>query len=807
MTLFRPIFWVACSLAGGIILGHFFDSQIYSSLPIFLLSFFFISVSLALTKTKIIFWIFFSLGILFLGQSLHWQKINALDKNFPKGSLTLIGTIESFPIQLRSSSGAVRVRFSLRCAQLLQPSGKWIATNQKIMVSIPESAPFLRYGDQLLLKGEVLKTTSATNPGSFDPESYLEREGFSNRFFVKAGDDFMLMARGKGNSFIARVGRLKDFLIRMVETHIPSPEGGVVKAMLLGNREEISFEVRDYFSKSGTAHLLAISGLHVGLVASIFINFLQFLRFSRRLSYVSTIFLLMGYSVLTGAHASVLRATLMIILFLSGFIFKRESELVTSLSWAAILILVFEPLQLFDAGFQLSFLTVLCLGVLAPQWQTLEVGFLVALQKTGASISADKAKWIRLEKILFYFQNYLGVSLAAWIGILPLIAHYFFLFSPVTIFANIFVVPYLWVVIASGFAFLLLGSFSEFFQEALGSALWLFTKILIVICRWFSAIPWGHFRVPPPTVFDFLGFYALMLLWLFREKLGISKNKFLIILFIFLNLFVWKDFFHSPSKDLKITFLDVGHGDSALIEFPEKGKLLVDAGMGGDWDQGRMSVAPFLWTKGITRLDGILITHPHFDHYGGLKYLLNEFSVGTVFDNGDRSSALYEESFKGVKVDRRVLKEGDEIVSTKKVETVVLHPPKNLVSDSKLGPNNQSLIIQLRYRKFKILMSGDAESLALEEINRYGEKLESQLLKVPHHGGDGKIAEEEFLSYVKPQIAVISEAEKNRFNLPSKKTVELLHQLGIKIYQTGLTGAVEYITDGTTCSVKTMLKM
>lgn len=803
--IIRPIFWVALFLSLGILSSPSFLPSPFPLFPFFLIFIFSLFLlSFLLRKNTKLFWSALLSSVFFSGMALHYLRTEKIQK-LPEGNMLLIGRVDSFPIALKSATGENRVRLRMQ-GKFAKKEEAWHAFDFKLLVSLPQTPVRIKVGDELIARGEILKTGGLRNPGAFDPENYLMREQISARFLVRDPEDFKILSERKGNSFLFYLGEIKAFLKQKITEQIPLPERGVINAMLLGDREEIPWELRDSFSKSGTAHLLAISGLHVGLIAMLFLALGKIFRLPRRGNYLLTILLLISYCLLTGSRASVLRATFMIVFYLFGFIIKRDAELVTSLSWSAIIILILEPLQVLDPGFQLSYLTVFSLGTLGAQWQTLEMGFLVARQKQQPLLSAPKWYSLWIEKIKFYLRNYLGVSFAAWFGILPLIAFYFYLFSPVTILANLVVVPYLWVIMASGFAFLFLSGVHEILSQTLGTALWFFTKILIGISDFFASIPYLHFRVPPPSFFLIAIFYLLLLLYLYKDFFKLSRVRFALVLLFLLNLFLWKKILTPASENLKITFLDVGHGDAALIEFPQRGVLLVDTGGSSAWDTGRLALAPFLWSKGIFHLDSILITHPHYDHFGGLATILKEFSVGTVLDNGDRSVLLYEENFKERNVKRIPLRRGDRIAGAKDTELLILHPSESFFHHPAIKTNDQSVVFQIRYRNIRILMAGDAEQFALDKLAAYGAELKSQFLKVPHHGSDEKEEGENFFLWVSPETAIISTAEKNPYNLPSPATAGFLKALGTKIYQTGITGAVFFETDGSTTTLRTMLE-
>ena len=787
--MFHPLFWVSVALGFGISAAQFLTPLFSSFLTLLFFTLLFSFLALFLTKWERAFWIFFSLSVFFFGAGLYWEKVRSIEKNFSARALLAVGVVDSFPVKRDSSSGT-RVRFNFKISDRIVEE-KWERANQRVVVSAPNLSP-IQYGDQLILRGTIIRGSAPPNPGGFDDDSYLERENLSARVIVKEKMDGMILSRGHGNKLLYKISSLKDFLIKEIDEKIPFSQRGIVKAILLGDQGEIPLEVKDDFVKSGTAHLLAISGGNVALLAFLLISLFQFFSVSKRPSYLATMALLAGYSILTGNSASILRATLMTDLFLLGLILKRDSSLVLSLAWSAIFILVCQPLQLFDPGFQLSYLSVFALGTLTEK-------------KNIQNEEIEKRRWFT--PFLSYFRNAFNVSLAAWLAVIPLVACYFFLFSPVTLLANCVIVPYFSIVLGNGFAFLLLGSIHPYLSELLGASLSFFTQILVYICKAFASIPFAYLRVRPPTIFELLIFYSLFFLYLFRKQLNLSAVKFSTISLIFINWFVWKGIFVRPSANLKITFLDVGHGDSALIEFPERGTLLVDAGPGGAWDEGRLSVAPFLWSKGITMLDGILITHPHFDHYGGLRFLLQEFSVGKIFDNGDLRSSDYEEIFKPPAIPRVRLERGEEITVSNKILIKILSPPKSFAADRSIGFNDRSLAFQLFYGSFTLLMAGDAEQKALRQINFYGAGLKSQVLKVSHHGSDEKNEQKEFFDYVHPETAVISESERNHFHLPSQETVRRLEQLGTRVFQTGFTGAVECATDGRSYMLHTALSM
>jgi competence protein ComEC len=261
--------------------------------------------------------------------------------------------------------------------------------------------------------------------------------------------------------------------------------------------------VRQSFSKSGTAHLLAISGGNIALLALILVILFRLLSLPRRWTYGLAILGLAFYCALTGAANSILRATLMISLYLAGFILKRESEILTSLAWAAIFILLYDPLQLFDLGFRLSFISVFMIAASVEKLEELDpegkVGF-----------------W---KKIRIYLEDSTLVSLAAWVGVTPLLARALGMITPVAIFANLALVPYFGILQIGGFMYLAFGSLGMEFEQVLGYSLYLLCRGALILSDWFVTWPWSHFYVRPPGAMEMAIFYVLVLLWAFGTQI------------------------------------------------------------------------------------------------------------------------------------------------------------------------------------------------------------------------------------------------------------------------------------------------
>jgi competence protein ComEC len=535
----------------------------------------------------------------------------------------------------------------------------------------------------------------------------------------------------------------------------------------------------DDFIKTGTVHVIAISGLNIVLIAGIFMFIFKMAGIKRKYSLLLASFFLVFYCFLAGAAAPVVRATIMFVIASLGYVINRESDILNSLAIAAFLILLNSPNELFDPGFQLSFASIFGIVLFSPR-----IEFLFGPRKN-------------------YFTQGMAVSIAAIIAVSPIVARYFNVISPISIIANLVIVPALFVITVVSFLFIFLSLPGiGFILAPVACAMSLLSQATFYINHLFAQVPFAYFRVPVPSISFLLLYYAFVICFFFLKQ----KKILFVLLLIFFNFVVWSDLFASQNRELKITFLDVGKGDAMLIEFPGRRTMLIDAGPGGMedfFDTGRSIVAPYLWNKGITRLDAILVTHFHSDHIGGMIYVLKNFGIGCVMDGGMAagSSGFLYDSYRKIilKKNLRRLKiaAGDEITGFNDTRLFVVNPREGLEG---LDANNSSVVLKLQYRDFSVLFCGDIADKAMEAILGYGGLLKSDVIKVPHHGGStGKEGTSRlFFQEVAPKVLIISsgtKTNKKRFygdGMPSLPVT----------YNTKENGAIELTSDGSTFKIK-----
>ncbi|MDD5496158.1 MAG: ComEC/Rec2 family competence protein, partial [Candidatus Omnitrophica bacterium] len=567
-------------------------------------------------------------------------------------------------------------------------------------------------------------------------------------------------------------------------------------AVLIGDRSSLSKALREDFSYTGTVHVLAISGLHVGLIAALFLGFFTFLRIPKRPRLILAAVFLIFYSFVAGNNPPIVRAVIMFWILILGYLMNREPDMLNSLSFAAILILAWNPKQLFSVSFQLSFVAILSIIVLTPRID----GILRIGTKRGRSF---------YDRLRLYILKGLSVSAAATIGTAPFIAHYFNIISPVALFANLFIIPLLFLSIMISALFLIVNACSSFLAAPVSMILDAVNNAIFSLNHLLSRLPFSHFRIGAPS-FWFIVLYYLFLSSLFimpREVLigrfRIPKKRVYILLLFFFAVLLWSENLNPDKKLLKITFFDVGKADAIFIEFPGSSNLLVDAGTGQDegMDIGRSVIAPYLWNNGIERIGALVVTHFHKDHVGGAVFVLENFHVSYAIDSGARPDAhnrLYDRYLEAVKrrgVRHLTVREGDELSGFGEAKIFILNPEREKdIIDS----NTNSIAMKIVYKDVSILLCADITASAMERLFPYGDFLKSSVMKVPHHGGslgDENIAEKFFLE-VSPDICVTSSGGIDRVGSKPSSTMNIITHLNSNSYNTKNSGAVILTTDG-----------
>lgn len=768
----RPIVLVSALFILGILFEHFISLS-FSLLWIsacFLLFFSILNYKKEFISTSFLFLSFIFLGGLIYENARTYTHSHI--KNFisiKKENAILRGVIISDIGYEQTEYGKVKTSFLLSASRLKKE--EWDGVTGLVSVAIYDGNTQYRYGDEVVLEGILSPLNPPTNPGQFDYRKYLHNQGIYATFKSKYTDAHILV----GNSarpFLKFCYSIRNRLKDVIEDNLPPQYASLLSAILLGDRSGLGEDLKEEFIKTGTVHILAISGLHIGLVGFCLFTLFLALRIPRRAVYSLVIIALIFYTFISGARSSIIRATVMASVFLSGMIIRRESDILTSLGLSALLVLLVKPHQLFDPGFQLSFLSVGSIVYITPRINSVIKRFIPHS----------------------YISNSISVSIAAWLGVMPVVAHYFNIVSPVALISNLIIVPMLGVVIASGISLLVASLIFKPLALLFSQATLFFILSIIKTASIFSLMPFAYFRIERPSLFIIAAYYVLLSLIFEHQRLRLSKARLVIILLLSSNIFIWKNVFESPPGLLRTSLLDVGHGDSVFIEFPYKGTMLIDGGQGQNRDTGRRIIAPFLWNKGISRIDYVVLTHPESDHVGGLVYILNNFDIGCVIDNGMAIPTEvykdYIESIRSKRIPRVIVRGQHRIEGVKGCQIDIIHPGKKLLHNTKSDFNNNSIVMKISFRDKSILLCGDIEEEGLEILLQNKALLSSDIIKVPHHGSALNEIGVLFFNAVNPRIAIISVDEDNPSGLPDESTIDTLKELGAKILTTADKGAI-----------------
>ncbi len=653
----------------------------------------------------------------------------------------------------------------------------------RLLLTTPGEWTHLRYGDRLLIHEPPRLPGEPRNPGEFDYRAYLHAQGIFGTIFIKEAHQLEILDRDGGDWFsrkvVFRVKRyLDDFIARL-----PQKEASLLRGLLIGERGEIPFAMKEAFSKLGVVHILAVSGMHVGFVALIFMGGLGLFRVPYRARVILTLLALVFYAYLTNLKPPVVRASFMGALLLLGTILERRTDFYNSLAIAALLILALNPLELFQPGFQLSFSAVLSIVYVYPK---LRAPFFV---RTGG--------W-QNNPVVRRPAELLLVSVAAFVGTMPFTMLYFGRLPNLSVMANLVIIPLVFVGVANAAVGAVLNLIWAACADLYLETVWLCLHSAISFVEWGSRLPLASteaFQVSPLQVLAY--FVGAILLF----NLNYERSKRFLIIFVLavLTVLVWQPIF-SPSGRLRIDFIDVGQGDATLLTFPDGRHALIDGGKRTPYfDSGRRIVDPYLRRLGIRKLDVVILSHVDSDHLGGLPHILRNFQVDEVWDSGQgKDTQLYREYamlVDSLGVAHRQPRAGEVITKFAPIQIFVLHPSKRFIEEEKRSANEGSLSLRVSFGEVDALFLGDIEKDGEAEVRRLGTLLDTEILKVSHHGSKTS-STDKFLELATPAYAVISVAAVNKFGHPHQEVIDRLRTAGATILRTDVERAILMATDG-----------
>jgi competence protein ComEC len=723
----------------------------------------------------------------------------------PEGSLVMVGQAQTGWEKKKN-----RQRLVIDLQAIKKAGESFTPTSRRIRLTlVPESIfdhnqvekdPFktcsiILPGDRIRVQGKLRLPGGMSNPGVVDYGLLLQRRGIEWTATTDSCAKILVEAAPQSFS-LARVSEsirsnLQDFFLGHADSQI-------VIALTTGERGLIEDQVRDNFQKAGLAHLLAISGLHMGFVAlglcGLFIFLLRripqiALRVEvRRLAAGLTIPLTLLYAMMTGGQLSAIRAAIMVICFLVSILVRRESDPLHTLAAAFLVILGIWPQSLFEVSFQLSFVAVffIIIGMpLAGEWLRIPIHPL--------------EDWGWRKRISLRITQFVLVSLFASIATAPLTAYYFNQLSTLGLLANIVAVPFVtFLIVPLSLLAALLVPVSSYLAGIITDGAIFLTQGLSSWADLVAGIEWVSIYVITPSVFEIWFYYGVLILLVYSgrfvwlRKAALTGAVVLVALIVISRLDVF------ASDELEVTFIDVGQGDSVFVKLPNNKTMLIDGGLAveGGFDVGRYVVAPFLWGQGVADLDIVAISHPDTDHASGLASTIKLFKPKEIWtieplEKHELTNQLAAIA-KGVEAKVKIVRSGDVLLDNDGCRLEALWPSGNL---DEFNDNERSMVLAVEYGSHTFLLTGDLEGSGEEALIKTSIDLSSSVLKVGHHGSRNATGQD-LLDRVKPGYAVVSVGLNNFYRHPHPQVLERLRQNNVSVFRTDLHGAVKFTTDG-----------
>ena len=669
----RPALLALLAYVAGILVGNYFDLSTLILLFLILITLFLLFSFRQEQNLRIT---FITLLLALAGFWRYELKTKDLPINHISrftqltGRVDLTGSISSDP-DIREDKTFIEAD-----TRELSFNGKQIKTDGKILLKIKHPSDRFSYGDLIHFSGYLYSPYPSKNPSAFDYRKYLNSKEIFACMNLEHDSEITLLEKEEGNFFISGIVLpVKHYILGFFKRNLTDPHQAILSGFVLGERRGIPREIYKLFTDTGTLHLLAISGSNVALVVFVFFGLFRLLRVPYRVSLVMVFPLILIFSFVTGNQPSVVRASIMTSLFLLSLLIERERDILNLWALAALVILFINPSTLFDVGFQLSFMATLGLILWVPKLERL-------------LLSGFRNRLLKSYVALPFF-----VSLSAQVFTYPITAYYFNNVSLYSLFANLLIVPLTGLVVMVGVISAILSLLSLKLSLLFTSFNWLGLDLILRILSFFSSLPYAALKVSSPSYIFILVFYIFLVAIIFQKNLkrfataSLVSASVLIGLPLFLNLQILK------SSELKITYLSAS-GEAVLIETPQDEKILVN--LSDNSSDVEKIILPFLYKKGITRLNGLILTDKK-EEEKKVSELLSEIKVKEVWMDLD-SLSISGKPY-GPETHLLDLRELNQLLG--KVKVFSIYPDKN----SEGGTEGESPLLIVSYGKFKLLMS------------------------------------------------------------------------------------------------------
>jgi competence protein ComEC len=732
---------------------------------------------------------------------LYWTVFGWMSAERPlaeqagAGPVRIVGSVVE-PVRVAPGRVAMVLAVSVPDAAGRQP------IQGRLRVTWRDPDQLFRQGDLVELTARVRPPAGTLNPGGFDYAAYLRRRSIDAVASVSGAGQVRLLASPPPVSWWTPwrvIDGWRDRIHQAADRTLSGSALGVYLAIIIGQPDYLAADIRDAFMATGTVHILSISGSHLGLIA--LLSFFMIRNVCRhlpvawlqalsrrvtptRLAAALTVLPVTFYALLAGAEIATVRSLVMILLFLLAVWLGREEDLLTALAAAALLLLLHDPRALFDISFQLSFCSVLAIALVLRHLRSREEDL------PSQVIGERGARWLR---------GYLWITGGVTIATVPLVAYHFNQIAWLGLVANMLIIPlagFILVPLGLGAAVGVLLTGQD--RLPLGGVMQAGLDGMEAVIRLLAKVPGAEWHVASPSILAIVTFYAACLLAVRAEGRRAVRGLCGGLIVLLLAWWIWSPRGAADGETLRVTFLDVGQGDACVLELPDGQTVLIDAGAAYDTlDMGRTVVNPFLWDRGVHRLDHVIATHPQLDHIGGLDAVLRAFPVGRYWSNGVRRNERFyerlEETVQRSHLVERPAYEGQVIVETAQCRLQSLNPPRTTgaVAAVENGSmlNNLSVMTRLDCGPHAFLFTADAEVGALVRLTHRPALAQAGVVKVPHHGARSSF-EPEWIRQSRATVAVVSVGRSNPYGHPDREVLTAYARDRIRLFRTDRDGAV-----------------
>lgn len=772
----RPFIYLAIPTIFGVVFYYFIETNMFLTLILLSLSLIVNIIRLKLNLTIKINLIvsFFLLGILITG--------------FKSNSSQLIQYVDT-PIELKGAVKDIKI--------ISEKEGRYVVLvhsidhngidkkiSEKTILKVIGKKQ-LSLGDQVGFKAVLKEPMSNTNPELFNYKLSLLTE---NTYTTATIKDYSITIVEKMKPSL--VFRFKKGFINKVEgtfdDYLTKDNSSLMKAIVLGKYSYLDEESINQFRDLGLAHILAVSGLHIGILAAFLVSLMAYIGVNRKINIGLTMAIIWFYAYIIGSPPSVLRANIMFSLLLLSELWREPYDSINTLFFALFLMIIINPFWIFSIGFQLSFIATFFIIYLTP----------------------------KLSGIFYPYDSNIIKSLAGILsvqfGLLPIQAYYFNRIPLIAVVANLILIPLFSICLILSMVLIPFSFISRIIAKSISLVINFLLNIQSYGIELFNYFSYLSLKLSSPSIMGILIYYIfIFVLFGILKVENLNKRVTKAITFYLLFLIIVNSFAISVNQRLDINFIDVGQGDSILLNTKE-GSYLIDTGgnIFGNFDIGENILLPYLEKTGIFKLKGVFITHYDADHCKSLPYLMDNMKIENIYLGYEREgNELYEEIKekaldKGVPI--YILKKGDKLKLDNNTNVFVVGPDEELLRNPKHNENDLSLVLLLNYYDENILFTGDIEKTGEQSLIK-SLNADIDFLKVPHHGSKTS-SSIDLLESTKPKVGFISVGRNNSFGHPHFDVINRYEDNNIKLYRTDQLGLINLTLDRTSYKITPFIK-